>query len=306
MIRDAYDRPVTRVRISLTPACNASCFYCHREGYQNPGPLMRPEEIERIVSVMKRFGVSRVKLTGGEPTLRRDLTEIVSRLAGLGLDDLSMVTNGLLLEGLSRGLREAGLDRINVSLPSLRPERFRAITGVSGLEKVLAGIREASEVGFRQLKVNRVILRGVNDDETDELIDFAGAVGPVVQLIQLEAPSPNDELVLKYGLSFEEMRSLLGPDAELISVREDMHMRPIYRVRGVLVEIVGPMGNADFCFHCTRIRITYDGKFKPCLFTNEGVVDFLTPMRRGASDEELARIFLEAVSMRRPYFGLVV
>ncbi len=308
MLRDAFDRAVTNVRISLTPACNFSCFYCHREGYspRDPG-LMTPGEIRRIVEVMGRFGVSAVKFTGGEPTLRPDLEEIIREVASINsVRDLSLVTNGSLLVGRVGRLADAGLDRINVSLPSLRRERFRLITGVDALDRVLAGIREASRAGFRQVKINRVVLRGINDDEIDDLIDFARKVGAIVQLIQLEDPDPNSDLVRRYGVGLEDITSELDLQGRLIYRREGMHNRPVYDVGGVRVEVVGPMGNSDFCFHCTRIRITHDGRFKPCLFRDDGYVDFLSMMREGASDDVLAAAFIRAVSLRIPYFGWIV
>ena len=306
---DPFDRPVTRVRISVTSACNFSCFYCHREGFlPNSSSEMTPEEMERIVRIMASLGVSRVKLTGGEPTVRPDIVEIVRRLASVdGVVDLSMVTNGSKLVKLAAELKEAGLDRINVSLPSLRPDRFVRITGVNCLSEVVSGIESAASTEFSQLKINRVILRGINQDETEELIDLARDVGAMVQLIQLEDADPESPLIKTYGFGLQDLIGLVkGLGGRLVSIREDMQNRLVFDVKGVSVEIVGPMGNPDFCARCTRIRITSDGRFKPCLFLEENTVDFLTAMRAGADDETLKKMYLRAISLRKPYFGWII
>jgi len=305
---DPFDRPVYNVRISVTSACNFSCFYCHREGYVPRGREMTPDEIGRIVGVLARHGVHKVKLTGGEPTVRDDIAEVVRRISEVGgITDLSMVTNGSRLAGLASELREAGLDRVNVSLPSLRPERFREITRIDALRDVVRGIEAASAEGFRQLKLNRVLLRGVNNDETPELIEFARRVGAVVQLIQLEDADPDSPLMRRYGISLDQLVEIVrGLGGRLVHIRHDMQNRLVFDVGGVEVELVGPMGNPDFCARCTRIRITSDGRFKPCLFLEDNTVDFLEPMRAGASDEELTLIYLRAVSLRKPYFGWVI
>ena len=305
---DPFDRPVYNVRISVTSACNFSCFYCHREGYVPNGAEMTAEEIGRIVRILAETGVSKVKLTGGEPTVRPDIVDIVRRISEVEeIVDLSMVTNGSRLAGLAAELRDAGLDRLNVSLPSLYPERFRAITRVDMLREVVRGVEAAAAVGFRQLKLNRVLLRGVNEDETRELIDLARDVGAVVQLIQLEDADPESPLIRRYGITLDELiETVKGLGGRLIHIRHDMQNRLVFDVGGVKVELVGPMGNPDFCARCTRIRITSDGRFKPCLFLEENTVDFLSPMRSGASDEELRWIYLRAVSLRKHYFGWVV
>ncbi|HDM92006.1 MAG TPA: GTP 3',8-cyclase MoaA [Candidatus Korarchaeota archaeon] len=306
---DPFDRPVTRVRISVTSACNFSCFYCHREGFlPNSSSEMRPEEIERIVRVMASLGVSRVKLTGGEPTVRPDIVEIVGRLASISeIIDLSMVTNGSRLAKLASELKEAGLDRINVSLPSLRPDRFAHITGVSLLSEVVSGIEAAASAEFSQLKINRVILRGINQDETEELIELARDLGAMVQLIQLEDADPESPLLKAYGFGLQDLIGLVKElGGKLVSIRDDMQNRLVFDVRGVKVEVVGPMGNPDFCARCTRIRITSDGRFKPCLFLEENTVDFLRAMRAGADNDTLKALYLRAISLRKPYFGWII
>jgi len=302
---DRWNRPVTSVRISLNPSseCNLRCFFCHKEGVQRGGESMRHEEIEKIVRVLRRFGVSHVKLTGGEPMLREDILEIVSKLRGVGVDNISMTTNGARLKLYAKELKEAGLDRVNISLHSLRPERYERITGVDMHGEVMEAVRVSIEAGLLPVKLNVVLMRGVNEDEVEDLIDFAAKLNErgevVLQIIEL-VTAPNDPLGV-YHLDLTGLELELERRSKLIVAR-DLHNRRKYLLEnGAWVEIVKPMHNSLFCMGDNRMRITHDGKFKPCLMREE-CVDFLTPMRRGASDEELAELFKRAVERREPFF----
>lgn len=316
-IIDRFGRPVTGVRISLMPSsrCNFSCVFCHREGvYENPEKLMTAEEIERVVRVLTRFGVDSVKLTGGEPMLRPDVLEVVERLGGLGLRDLSMTTNGTRLPGLARELRERGLRRVNISLHSVDPRKFCWITGhdekagARRFQYVVNAVRAALEAGLKPVKLNVVVMKGVNEDEVDGLIGFARELGGgedlILQLIELvpEGSASNPEFFNRYFYSLRDVEKRLEKEAVKVVTRR-LHMRRQYLLpNGVWVELVRPANNHVFCMNDNRIRITHDGKFKPCLMRDDNHVDFLTAMRRGADDEEIGRLFLEAVRAREPYW----
>ena len=303
---DRFGRPVTNLRISLTQDCNYACFFCHREGQHFNARLeLTPAEIERLVRIASRLGIKKVKLTGGEPTVRGDIIEIVRRIKPY-LRDLSMTTNGSRLKELARPLAEAGLDRVNVSLHSLRPEIYKKITGVDMLDVVLEGIEEAVKY-LSPVKLNMTVMKGLNDDEIWEMVDFAAKTGAILQLIELEAPREFTEtrFFRKYFYPLKPVEKKLEEMAVEIRERR-MHRRRKYFIPtdyGIAeVEVVRAMHNTVFCANCTRLRVTSDGKFKTCLLRKNDLIDFATAMRNGASDEELAEILRQAVLMREPYW----
>lgn len=303
MLTDPCGRPVESIRISVTQRCNLACVYCHMEGEDfHCGTEMTPEEIQRIVNVAASTGVSKVKLTGGEPLLRKDILDIVERIRDTaGIREVSMTTNGILLAGYAERLKRAGLARVNVSLDTLKLERFKKITGVDALGDVVFGIREAIKAGLHPVKVNMVLLKGVNEDEITEMIGFAKENGLILQIIELESPD-EDELYRSYHVDLDSVEDHLEKMAERVTVRRMHHRRKYHLRNGGEVEIVKPMHNTEFCQYCNRIRVTSDGKLKPCLFRNDNLVGLLRPMRKGASEETLRRLFLEAVKKRKPYF----
>lgn len=304
MLRDPCGRPVESIRISVTKECNLDCFYCHLEGESSETSTeMTPEEIQRIVNIAASFGIRKVKLTGGEPLLREDILEIVKRIKDTpGVEEVSMTTNGLLLSGYGERLKEAGLARVNVSLDTLKPEKFKQITGLDRLGDVLSGIDEASKADLHPVKVNMVLLKGVNEDEVANMVRLAREKNTILQIIELESPD-EDELYSTYHVDLGSIEDLLENMAEKITVRR-MHHRKKYHLRnGGEVEIVKPMHNTEFCQNCNRIRVTSDGKLKPCLFRNDNLVDLLGSMRRGAPEKTLRELFLEAVKRREPYFA---
>jgi len=303
MLKDPCGRPVESIRISVTKECNLDCFYCHREGESSQTSTeMTPEEIQRIVNIAAPFGIRKVKLTGGEPLLREDILEIVKRIKDTpGGEEVSMTTNGLLLSAYAERLKEAGLARVNVSLDTLKPEKFKRITGLDALEEVIRGIEEASKAGLRPVKVNMVLLKGVNEDEVTNMIHLAREKNIILQIIELESPDEN-ELYNMYHADLDMIEDSLQKAADSTTVRQMHHRRKYHLRNGGEVEIVKPMHNTEFCQNCNRIRVTSDGKLKPCLFRNDNLVDLLGPMRRGAPEKTLRELFLEAVRRREPYF----
>lgn len=306
MISDNFGRPVLNFRVSITQRCNLHCAYCHREGEEksvsNSVKEMDATEIVRLVRIAVNLGIEKVKLTGGEPLIRSDVVHVVKGIAELkGLKDLAMTTNGSLLADVAESLFAGGLKRVNINIPSLRRETYRMLTG-GDLTNVLKGIDAAVNAGFSPVKLNMLVLRGVNDVEIDSMIDFASRQGAVLQLIELEPINLGNEFFGKHHLSLDEIELKLKEKAVEIKTRRNMQNRRIYCLPNVKVEVIKPIENTEFCAHCTRLRLTSDGKLKPCLMRNDNLIDVLTPLRRGASDEELTQIFLNAIKRREPYF----
>ena len=304
-LTDNCGRPLLNLRISITQRCNLKCTYCHREGEVARANVsaekMSVEEIVRIARVAISLGITRIKLTGGEPLMRQDATEVVKGIADIpGLRDLSMTTNGLLLDRLANPLCTAGLKRVNISLPSLNPETYQKLTG-GKLENALAGVKAAIEAGFSPVKLNMVILKGINVGDVPEMIDFASDMGVILQLIELDPVNVSSAYYEKHHRLLDDQEAMLRDRALKIETRRLMHNRLIYHLPNVTVEVVHPTENSDFCMHCTRLRVTSDGKLKPCLMRNDNVTDILTPMRKGATDEELKQLFTKANLFREPF-----
>ena len=263
---------------------------------------MSVNEIVRIAKIAVSLGIARIKLTGGEPLMRGDLPEITLGISAVrGLKDLSLTTNGLLLGGgIATKLHECGLNRVNVSLPSLNEETYRKLTG-GRLQDVLAGIKAAIEAGFCPAKLNMVVLKDLNVGDLPEMIEYAEQIGAVLQLIELDPINVSDAYYSTHHRSLDEQEEYLRKKASSIERRPFMHNRLIYHLPNVTVEVVHPIENTDFCLHCTRMRVTSDGKLKPCLMRNDNLTDILTAIRQGASDEQLKQLFIQANSLREPY-----
>lgn len=287
---DPFGRKVTGLRIALTHRCNMRCIYCHHEGETSPGEEMSKETVVQVVKAGADLGIKSVKFTGGEPLMRSDLEDILNELPGHL--DLSLTTNGTLLAGRATSLAEAGLDRLNVSLDALNPRIYSEITGGTkkDLNRVVEGIRSARDAGLTPIKLNMVVLRE-NQDEVDELIEFAreeGAILQLIELLDLEGKGLGGDLV--------DIEKDLERRSDRIVTR-DMHRRRKYFLDGAEVEVVRPIDNTEFCANCTRLRVTSDGKLKPCLLRNDNLVEM------GAADfEETKRLLREATACRKPYF----
>ncbi|MBN1784358.1 MAG: GTP 3',8-cyclase MoaA [Candidatus Bathyarchaeota archaeon] len=302
MIYDSCNRPVLNLRISVTQQCDKHCPYCHREGETNPSTSMTVEEIVRTVRIAISLGINRVKLTGGEPLLRKEILKIVRGIRELeGLTDLSMTTNGAYMKGLAKDLKKAGLSRVNISLPTLDPNVYNNIMG-GNLQDALEGVKAAVETGMQPVKLNMLILKNVNDDELDNMIKFAAQTGAILQLIELEPINLSNKYYERHHLSLDKIEQKLETLASETRVRKFMQKRRVYVLPEAKVEVIRPIENTEFCANCTRIRVTSDGKLKPCLMRKDNLVDLLMPMRNGADDERLKEIFIEAVKRREPYY----
>jgi len=263
---------------------------------------MTADEVVRIARVAVSLGMSRIKLTGGEPLLRSDILDIVRGLATIAeLRDLAMTTNGTHLSVLAKPLREAGLRRVNINLPSLDEKTYSLVNG-GDLNEVLSGVGAAAKAGLHPVKLNTLVLNGVNTDAIPKMIEFARQNQAILQLIELEPVNVNDDFYKKHFFSLGRFEEELKGQALEVQTRGDMQNRHVYTLPGVKVEVVHPIENTDFCARCTRLRVTSDGKLKPCLMVNDNLVDILTPMRKGATDEELKELFVTAVKRREPYY----
>jgi len=289
-LKDPSGRPVSNLRVSLTPRCNLSCIYCHREGEDTPKAPLSAEEIAEVLRVASGFGIRSVKFTGGEPLLRPDLARIIGSVPP-GMES-SITTNGTLLAGLAADLKEAGLRRVNVSIDSLNPETYRKIAGIDRLSDVLEGIDAALAKGLTPVKLNMVVLRGINDHEIDDFLAYVrGNRNLVLQLIEL---MNFNDCNLHGDLNGLE-DSLASRSKQIITRR--MHHRKKYCLDGAEVEVVRPLHNTEFCAFCNRLRLTSDGKLKPCLLRTDNHIDI-----RGKSGPELEDLFREAVRRRQPYY----
>lgn len=287
---DSYGRKVTGLRIALTARCNLSCIYCHHEGEVRPGAEISDEMVAGVARAAANMGVRSLKFTGGEPLLRHDIAGLISQMPSEM--NISLTTNGILLADQAQDLAEAGLHRINVSLDSLEPQTYRAITGAQerDLERVLAGIDAAAAARLLPIKLNIVVLKE-NEAEIPDLIEFCrerGLIAQLIQLLDLDGRGASGDI--------DGIERQIAAQADSVRIRE-MHRRKKYFLRDAEVEIVRPMDNTEFCASCTRLRVTSDGKIKPCLLRNDNLVDI-----DSCSCERIMQLLQEANARREPYF----
>ncbi|MFZ2411155.1 MAG: GTP 3',8-cyclase MoaA [Candidatus Methanoperedens sp.] len=290
-LTDSYGRAIKSLRISLTNRCSLKCIYCHREGEtRDIKNEMSVETIANIVNASKTFGVNRIKFSGGEPLMRDDFENIIRALPEL--KDISATTNGIYLASRAQSLADSGLSRINISLPSLSPEKYRNITG-GDVSRVLSGIDAAVEC-LAPVKLNMVLLKGINDTEIIKMMDFIrryeGKV--ILQLIELM----DFQKTAKYKVNINEIEKFLESKASEIKERE-MHRRKKYYIDGVEVELVRPIDNSHFCANCNRLRVTSDGRLKPCLLRNDNLVDV-----NNKEPEEIVELLKFVMNKREPFY----
>jgi cyclic pyranopterin phosphate synthase len=300
-LMDPYGRRVNSLRISITQRCNFECFFCHQEGESNPSTELSPKEIEAIVSVGAQLGITKVKLTGGEPLLRNDLIEILERISP-HVEEVSMTTNGYLLAEKACKLKEVGLDRINVSYHTGDPGIFCRIIGKEAFPEVKAGILAANRCNLTPVKLNMMVMSGVNDVEIEAMIGFAKETGSILQLIEFQPLEKGEKSWAKYYYDLKPLEAELEARSAKVIVRE-MHRRKRYHLQtGGIIEVVRPMHNTEFCKYCTRLRVTSDGYLKPCLMREDNHVEAATLLRKGGRSKDILAAFREAVSKREPYW----
>jgi cyclic pyranopterin phosphate synthase len=228
----------------------------------------------------------------------------VSKISSVSFRDISLTTNGVLLGKYAEQLYNAGLTRVNVSFDTLNPETYKRITKRDYMELAKKGIERAVKAGLNPVKVNMVVMKGINDSEIWDMFQFCKDTGAILQLIELLKTEncQKSEFFDEYHYDMGELEDELGIISNRVKTRRFMQDRKKYFVNGGEIEIVRPMDNTEFCKNCTRLRITPDGKIKPCLLRNDNLVDIIEPMCRGFSDEELKKVFLKAIGNREPYF----
>ena len=305
---DSFGRVVRDLRISVTDRCNFRCTYCMpAEGmtWLDRSEVLTYEEIERVARIcVEKFGVDSLRLTGGEPTVRAHLPQLIAKLAALRLPDgtkpdIALTTNGATLRNIALELRNAGLDRINVSMDSLKPERFFAMTRRDELHNVLAGIAEAQIAGFSPMKVNVVVERGANDDEILDLVRYGRDNNVEVRFIEFMPLDATNEWERNKVVSQDEIVAAIAAEfpLELMPARG---AAPADRWRfldgkgtvGVIPSVTHP-----FCGDCDRVRLTSDGQFRTCLFATDES-DIRTLLRNGGTDEEIAELIQVAVGAK--------
>ena len=301
MLNDRFGRHINYLRISLTDKCNLRCVYCMPEDmtFKPRQELMQDDELLRLARIFAKLGVVKFRLTGGEPTIRSNVVQIVRDLASLpGIETIAMTTNGLLLDQLAQPLAEAGLQRVNISIDTLNPQKFKTLTRWGEVDEVLTGIQTAQEVGLG-VKLNSVVVRGYND--TDDVVDLARLTmiqNWQVRFIEMMPFGEITDFQQSGVVTEEELRETisagLGPLHVVNGGRLDGEAK-LYQLEGA----PGTLGfissvTQPFCASCTRIRLTADGRLRLCLL-REREVDLLTPMRSGADDERLEELIKEAV-----------
>jgi cyclic pyranopterin phosphate synthase len=302
VLLDRHQRPLRNLRLSVTDRCNLRCSYCMPEAdyvWLPREDILHFEEVETLVDVFTGLGVDKVRLTGGEPLLRRNVTELVARLARRpGIADLAMTTNGVLLSTHAEALKAAGLHRLTVSLDTLHADRFRALTRSDELDRVLEGIATAAPL-FPGLKIDTVVIRGVNDDELVPLIEFGRSRGAEVRFIEYMDVGGATHWSMDRVVSRQQMLAALeahyGPIAavgERGSAPADRYTLPDGTVFGIIASTTEP-----FCRSCDRSRLTADGLWYLCLYAPTGT-DLRGALRRGASVDELGRLLSETWTAR--------
>jgi cyclic pyranopterin phosphate synthase len=305
-MRDQYGRALTDLRVSLTDRCNLRCVYCMPEdgvAFRPPADLLQDDELVLLVEIAADLGVSKIRLTGGEPTVRPRIVDLVRRIAAIpGITDRAMTTNGILLEALARPLAEAGLTRLNISLDTLDPVKFSRITRGGHVSRVLAGIEAAEAAGLQPIKLNAVVVRGFNDDDVVSLAALTVERPWEVRFIEV-MPFGEVAGVADAGIvSSEETRAKIEVALgrlEPVDLTGDRPARTYRLPRAAgTIGLISPVSE-PFCARCGRIRLTADGKLRLCLLRDDEE-DLLTPLRGGASREEMKRLFAQA-AYRRPF-----
>lgn len=306
-LKDSYGRAIRDLRVSLTDRCNFRCFYCLPHGEPPIAPkeeMLSYEEIEYACQIFVSLGIEKIRLTGGEPMMRRDIETIITKLARLrseGLQDLALTTNGYFLPDRARGLKEAGLDRITISLDSLKRNVFKAMTGVDVLDRVLAGIAAAKEAGLEPIKINAVIVRGHNEDEVVDFAAFAREHNVQMRFIEFMPLDSGHEWAREQVVSGREIRDRIAERFPLVAVDVKRGSETSSRygfADGAAGEIgiIAPVTEA-FCGACSRIRLTADGQIRTCLFSTVEH-SLRSVIRSGASRSEIVQ-YIEAVVLKK-------
>jgi cyclic pyranopterin phosphate synthase len=303
-LSDTFDRPITYLRVSVTDKCNLRCVYCMPESglsWLTRADILRYEEIVEIARAAASVGVRSIRITGGEPLVRRDLHRLVAGIASIdGIDDIALSTNGLLLAEQIDELQRAGLNRVNISLDTLQPERFASIARRPGLDAVLRGIDAAIAAGLAPVKLNCVVMRGHNDDELEAFAQLTRERAIFVRFIEVMPVHENAELQRESYLPSAEIIERLQTIGDLAPVPGPSGNGPAryfaYPGAPGAIGTISPLSH-DYCERCNRVRLTADGRLRLCLF-GDHALDLRGPLRAGAGREALAGLFRSAMLIK--------
>lgn len=302
MLVDRFGRQITYLRLSITDRCNLRCFYCSRQttfSWLSPEEILSYEELFEVVRVAVALGVKKVRLTGGEPLVRKGVIEFIARLSQLPLEDIALTTNGVLLEQCAQELYQAGLKRLNISLDTLREERYAEICGQPLLPVVLKGIEQAIRVGFKPVKINVVALKGLNEDELLDLARLAQKWPVEVRFIEFMPVGDGAGWDHKFFLPLEEVKRRLAPLGPFQTTRKvGAGPAEVFTFPGAKGRLgfIGSMSE-PFCQGCNRLRITAAGGLRPCLFS-DWEIDLKEILRRPHTTEEIKEAFQRAIQAK--------
>jgi len=290
-LRDNFDRVIDYMRISITDRCNLKCKYCMPKGELKPfefKEILSYEEIIRVVTVAARLGVKKIRITGGEPLTRKNLPYLISSLKAINaIEDISLTTNGILLEKYARTLASAGLDRVNISLDSFRPERYKEITRGGDLRQVIKGLQAAEEAGLQPVKINMVPVRALNDDEIEDFARMTLETPRHVRFIEFMPIGGRDLWSDESYISTDELKKTVEKIGPLTPVRARKNGPARYfKLEGApgVIGFISALTH-HFCGECNRLRITADGRLRPCLFS-ETEIDLKPALRQSSLDKE--------------------
>ncbi|MCW8973995.1 MAG: GTP 3',8-cyclase MoaA [Gammaproteobacteria bacterium] len=301
-LTDPFGRHIEYIRLSVTDRCDLRCFYCMPEGFtdfETPEHWLTFDEIERVIAAFGRLGVNRVRVTGGEPLVRKELPQLTSRLSALpGVEDLSLSTNAVQLAKYSEVLRRGGVQRLNVSLDTLKPERFKAITK-GKLEKVIEGLMAAKAAGFNPIKINMVVMKGVNDDEVEKMVDFCLKHGFTLRFIETMPMGDTGRNASDQYIDLQIIKKRLMQRYDLVpGVMPGGGPARYMKVAGTDLNIgfITPMSQ-HFCETCNRVRLSVDGTLYMCLGQDHNF-ELRPLLRNGISDSELEAAIIKAMALK--------
>ena len=301
-LKDSFNRRIDYLRVSVTDKCNLKCVYCTpSKGLKHfkETDLLTDKEIIRFISIAQRHGLRKVRVTGGEPLLRKDIIQLIASIKKIGIRELSLTTNGLMLSQMARELKSAGLDRVNISLDTLDAEKYRVIANGGDINLVWEAIKEAEKVDLMPVKINVVPIRGINDDEILSFASLTFEKNYHIRFIELMPANCNRLWTQEKCIHSHEIMERIS----MLGTVNKLKFRGIgpsrnYRLKGAtgVIGIISPVSD-HFCNSCNRLRLTAVGKIRPCLFSEEEI-DIRTPMRSGVSDDGIDKLFLQAVTVK--------
>ena len=310
LLKDSFSRHLNYLRISVTDRCNLQCMYCRRThpflklSHHN---ILRYEEILRVLNIAVQMGISKVRITGGEPLVRKGIFDFIKQIHKIkGLQEISMTTNGVLLEQYAEKLLKAGIQRINVSLDTLNREKFIHINGFDYWHQVWKGIEKANQLGMYPIKINIVAMRGINDDEIQAFGRLSQETPYIIRFIEY-MPIGQSDMYTQYSISSQEIKQQLESIGKLYKIHSSMHDGPAEQFHWVdspgTIGLIHPMSH-HFCQTCNRLRLTADGNLRPCLLSTIQI-DLKKALREGGTDQDIMTLVEKAVLHKPHHHGVI-